>query len=202
MSLDGWDQVFSEEDVQNAIGCLSYQIRTHHPSPEVPLVLVPILKGGLWTGYQLLNRLAAHMDQCPDIRIGHMGISSYGNKQISGPLKITHTLDLDNGDLHDSVVWLIDDIWHTGQTLQVAVDRIQAMNYDGQVRTATLVYRQAPTQLAGYTRSVCPDAYGLQYDGDAFLAGCGMGVGKNGEEHRQHSSIYAERYDEAGEASK
>lgn len=177
---NGWREVYTSLDVECALGRMSHAIRRAHTDPVKPLVLVPILKGGLWTAYQLLNRLVSYVDQCPDIRIGHMGISSYGNDQIPGKMKHTYTLDLDTDDLRGSNVWLIDDIWDTGATLRAAWERIPTV-YDS-LSTAVLVVR-GTLETAKHL-----DVNGLAYAGSEFLAGCGMGIG---ELHRHHPSIYA-----------
>jgi len=178
-----WQEVYSSFEVTVALGKMSYQIRSGHQHPEIPLVLVPILKGGVWTAYQLLDRLSSHVEQCPDIRIGHMGISSYGNDRTPGKMKHTSTLDLDTEDFRGADVWIIDDIWDTGDTMGAAFERLSAVI--GSLNTAVLVHRRQFDSLDAH-----PTVAGFIYDGPEFLAGCGMGIG---ELHRHHPSIYAER---------
>jgi hypoxanthine-guanine phosphoribosyltransferase len=188
---DNWTKLYSSLEVQKNLDRMAVEMSLCTPSDK-PLTLITILKGGLWTAYHLLYRLAGKYPH-PDIRIGHMGLSSYGNGRVPGEMKVTSTLDLDIKDLQDTYVWLIDDIWHTGQTLEEAKKRIKLMG--AEIRGAgVLVFRnQGPSPAWNG-----PGVYGFQYGGPEFLAGCGMGIG---ELHRHHPEIYREKNHGTSETS-
>lgn len=179
-------EVFSREEVSTALQNMAGSIRRLSCTvPQRPLVLISLLKGGLWTGYQLLNRIQPLVEVFPDIRVGHMGISSYGGGTVPGEVKVTHTLDLSPSDLEGSVVWIVDDIWDSGNTMKVAMDRVKRLG-GIDLYTCVLVYRYNGCAPDFPNR---PNIWGLKYEGSEFLAGCGMGMG---ELHRHHPSIFAE----------
>lgn len=158
-------------DMRSAIMDLS-------PDPKRTLVLIAILKGGVWTSYRLMDALELYYE---DIRIGHMGISSYGNGRRPDQMKITSTLDLSVEDVKDSDVWLVDDIWDTGATMAKAREIVSLMS-PASLRSAVLVHRVKESFDVG-----APDVSGFRYNGDSFLAGCGMGCG---ELNRHFNAIY------------
>lgn len=176
---DRWVQLYSSHAVRCALHSMSKDI-VASTEPTEPLVLISILKGGLWTAYQLLYHIADERQF--DIRIGHMGISSYGDGRTPGKMKVVHTLDLDVEDVSGGHVWIIDDIWDTGGTMREAQRRVQLMQ-PGCIETATLVSRVTHSEKVG------PSVCGFKYEGTGFLVGCGMGIG---ELDRHHSSIYVE----------
>ncbi len=149
------------------------------PNQEKPLVLIAVLKGGVWTTYRLLDALSLYYT---DIRVGHMGISSYGNGRKPDQMKVTSTLDLSVEDVQGADVWLVDDIWDTGATMQKAKEIVGLMR-PGILKTAVLVRRIGADPL--YHDS--PDVAGFRYRDNGFLAGCGMGCG---EIHRHHDCVY------------
>lgn len=174
-----WTELYSSGEI--------YQVVTHTMPNKISqissdqrkkLVLIAILKGGVWTTYHLLDGLCRFYS---DIRIGHMGISSYGNGRRPDQMKITSTLDLSVDDVKDANVWLIDDIWDTGQTMTKAKEIVKLM-CPCSLNTAVLVHRDNPEGVEER-----PDVRGLRYTGSEFLAGCGMGCG---EKNRHLDSIY------------
>jgi hypoxanthine phosphoribosyltransferase len=184
MKTQDWSLLYSQIDVEEAIRNLRLNIAGEvlgRIVGKIPgtLVLIAILKGGLWTAYQILHHLDNYVK---DVRIGHMGISSYGNGRQPDQMKVTSTLDLSIEDVQDSNVWIIDDIWDTGATMMKAFEIISLMK-PAHLRTAALVHKINTTGVA----ELGPTIAGFRYTGDKFLAGCGMGCG---EMYRHLSEIY------------
>jgi len=178
--LSQWTMVYNRYQVDLAIHEMASYIICNGDT-NAPLVLVTILKGGLWTAYHLLYKIveSGHFE---DIRIGHMGLSSYGDQRVPREMKVTYTLDLDIQDIQGQNVWLIDDIWHRGTTLQKGRERLLMMN-PRSVRTGVLVRRDQASEYSS------PNISGFVFGGQQFLCGCGMGAG---EKYRHLPEIYAE----------
>lgn len=151
-----------------------------------PLAIVAILKGGVYTAYELLKCLSdVHMgDWPPDIVIGHIGLESYGEAMKSqGEVKLMTPLDLTRRDIHGRNVIIVDDCIETGNTLEEAKKIISG--YDSNLLcTAVLVDKAA---LRIQTSAPKPDICGWSYLSKGFLVGCGMGAG---ERYRGIPEIY------------
>lgn len=181
-----WKLEYTRQEVADALRQMCTSMMELSDNTR-PLVLIPLLKGGLWAGYHLLFLFEQmYAGRFRDTRIGHMGLSSYGDQRVPGDVKVTHTLDLDVKDLERAVVWVIDDIWDTGNTMKTAHDRIRRLG-GIDLQTCVLVYRcSGPAQNPPNG----PDVYGFKYEGKEFFAGCGMGIG---EQHRHHPELYVEK---------
>lgn len=170
--------VYSQEEVQVAVKDIAFDIlREYSLEPNIPLVLVMILKGGLWTGYNVLYHLS-NAKYFEDIRIGHMGLSSYKKEKRPGEVTVTYSLDLDIDDIQGSNVCILDDIADTGQTLRKATQILQMMNPKS-IIAATLIAREGVEPL--------PNILGFLNGTDTFFVGCGMG---EGEKNRHFSAVY------------
>jgi hypoxanthine phosphoribosyltransferase len=147
------------------------------------MTFIGILKGGLFTTYSLLA-LFAHKKY--DIRVGHLGLSSYGNGSTStGKLKVTYPLDLAPEDINGRDVWIIDDVIDSGLTLDEAY-MIIADNYEPKsIKIAVLVDKKK-NRIKQDIMDV-PDVVGYTYEEDGFLVGCGMG---EGEKYRHLNCLY------------
>jgi len=175
-----WRKLYSSSAVRRAINYdMRSEIMRMSPDQEKTLVLIAILKGGVWTTYRLLDALSHYYK---DIRVGHMGISSYGNGRKPDQMKVTSTLDLSVEDVRRADVWLVDDIWDTGATMLRAKEIVGLMHPD-HLNTAVLVRRMSSDPLFKDR----PDVAGFRYQDNKFLAGCGMGCG---ELNRHFDAIY------------
>lgn len=181
-----WRLAYSSQHVQYALGQMTHAI-VRLSNPKHPLVLISLLKGGVWTGYNLLHQITdMFLGRFKDIRIGHMGLSSYGNNKVPEDVKIIYTLDLDISDLEGADIWIIDDIWDTGKTMKTAYDRVRRMG-GADLRTCVLVYRR---KAAIQDPPNGPHVYGFLHEGDEFFVGCGMGIG---EQYRYLPELYVEK---------
>jgi hypoxanthine phosphoribosyltransferase len=138
--------------------------------------IVSILKGGLYTQYQLLQYLPQTA-----LFIGHIGRSSYREGTGSSKIKATYHLDLHRDLIQNSTVWLIDDIADTGKTLAHARDAIAEM-HPARIYTATLINKYIKSR-----EHIHVDVSGFFAKGDPFVVGCGMGLG---ESYRNLHGLY------------
>ena len=147
------------------------------------LTFVGILKGGMFTTYSLLA-LFAHKKY--DVRVGHLGLSSYGNGSTStGKLRVTYPLDLTADDINGRDVWIIDDVIDSGLTLDEAYMIIVDNFKPKSVSIAVLVDKKK-NRIEKNIMEV-PEVVGYTYEGDGFLVGCGMG---DGEKYRHLNCLY------------
>ncbi len=135
------------------------------------LCFIAIMKGGLFTAYNLYRYLRFEDDSI----FGHLGLKSYGDGTKPRPLKITYPLDLSAKDMMGRNVWLIDDIYDTGATMQFADDLLDQYDIES-LNSAVLVYKKRDS-----SPPLSVGEFGFCYEEDDFLVGCGMGIG---EEYR------------------
>jgi hypoxanthine phosphoribosyltransferase len=129
------------------------------------IVLIIILKGGVYVGMKLLDLL-------PNTPYGFIGLSSYGDKtESSKKIVYNSMLDLSPDYLKGKDVWIVDDVCQEGHTLTMAV-KILATVGAKSIRTATLVRK---TEFGNFE----PDVVGIRYRDKKFLVGCGMGRGEH-----------------------
>jgi hypoxanthine phosphoribosyltransferase len=173
-------EMYSEKEVYDATRSIALDIlKTYKQDSDVPLVLVMILKGGLWIGYNVLFHLSKSQ-YFKDIRIGHLGLSSYKKEKRPGEVTVTYSLDLDIDDIQGHNVCILDDIADTGQTLKKATQILQMMDPKSLI-TGTLIVREGAVLL--------PNTAGFLNSTGAFFVGCGMG---EGEMNRHFSAIYSD----------
>jgi len=144
--------------------------------------IVSILKGGLYTQYQLLQNLPQTA-----LFIGHIGRSSYRKGTRSSKIKSTYHLDLHRDLIRNSIVWLVDDIADTGKTLAHARDAIAEM-CPAQIYIATLINKYIKS-----SEHIHVDVSGFFAKGDPFVVGCGMGLG---ESYRNLHGLYEVQFEE------
>ncbi len=167
--------IYDEDAVRAALEGMAFDIVAgpnldDEPSPD--LVVIMILKGGLFTGFGLLRHFPTY------VPYGFIGLSSYREgTEADGDIEVTYDLDFPSGFLAGKDVWIIDDVIQRGTTLATAVDLVAAHN-PRSIKTAVLVSKISATDDKHRFR---PDVFGLYYDKKKFLVGCGMGIG---EEYR------------------
>jgi len=163
--------VYDQEAVLGALEGMAFDIAADNESSS-DLVVVMVLKGGLFTGFGLLRHLPLY------VPYGFVGLSSYKEgTEAEGGIEVTYDLDFPSDFLAGKDVWIIDDVVEEGNTLATAVDLVVAHN-PRSIKTAVLVSKISTT---GDKQRFRPDVFGLYYDKKKFLVGCGMGIG---EEYR------------------
>jgi len=134
--------------------------------------IVGILKGGIYTTINILNLI-----EKSKILIGFIGLSSYKDGiETTEKMDITYSLDLDSKLTKGKKCWIVDDIYDSGLTLQRAVSIIKQEAQFESIHSAVLVRKMKPKIQVWKSEKELPDVVGLEYEGDGFLVGCGMGM--------------------------
>jgi hypoxanthine phosphoribosyltransferase len=137
---------------------LAAELQTDYQGKD--LIAVALLNGTV----MFLADLIRHLEL--PLRLDFLGVSSYGNRTTSGPLKFTKELRL---DVRNRDVLVVDDILDTGQTLTRVLENLRAAR-PRSLRTCVLLdkpSRRTHPLRADYTGFVIPDffvvGYGLDF---------------------------------------
>ncbi len=150
--------LLTEEQLRQGIDRLAGEIRQHYQ--QRPLTMVGVLTGSL----MFLTDLVRRLDNPLRIEL----IQARSHRQGStrpGPLVID--LDLLSSDVRGRDVLVVDDIFHTGNTLWELlpqIDELEAVS----VRTAVLLRKAGQSQVP-----IKPDFVGFDI-ADAFVVGYGL----------------------------
>jgi hypoxanthine phosphoribosyltransferase len=167
--------ILSKPAVERAMLSMAIQITKLNCIQNKQFALISILKGGLYTGLKLLD----FFEIKDEILFGCLGLSSYKDNLISSNKIIkTYPLDINIKLLANKNIFIIDDIFDSGQTLTEATsiirrtleeDSIQNSN----VYTAVLVKKNKCKDVEKW-----PNIAGYEMEEDKFIVGCGMGLGE------------------------
>jgi hypoxanthine phosphoribosyltransferase len=123
--------LFEKSQIENRIKEIGIQILNRHKEENVPIVLVGVLNGGFMFYSKLVDQLAMLDPQCDFIRV-----KSYKGREHEIPeIIIPSSLDVEN-----KFVYIIDDIYDTGLTMQVLKNQFIDLGASG-VSVVTLVKR-------------------------------------------------------------
>jgi hypoxanthine phosphoribosyltransferase len=162
--------LFEKSQIENRIKEIGVQILNRHKEESNPIVLIGVLNGGFMFYSKLVDQLA-HLDpQCDFIRV-----KSYKGREHEVPeIIIPSSLDVKN-----KFVYIIDDIYDTGLTMQVLKNQFMDLGASG-VSVVTLVKR-AINEVDMPVNSL----YGFEIH-DEWVVGYGM----DDEEGRKRSLPY------------
>ena len=162
--------LFEKPQIENRIKEIGVQILNRHKEETNPIVLIGVLNGGFMFYSKLVDQLA-HLDpQCDFIRV-----KSYKGREHEVPeIIIPSSLDIKN-----KFVYIIDDIYDTGLTMQVLKNQFMDLGASG-VSVVTLVKR-AINEVDMPVNSL----YGFEIH-DEWVVGYGM----DDEEGRKRSLPY------------
>jgi hypoxanthine phosphoribosyltransferase len=162
--------LFEKSQIENRIKEIGVQILNRHKEETNPIVLIGVLNGGFMFYSKLVDQLA-HLDpQCDFIRV-----KSYKGREHEVPeIIIPSSLDIKN-----KFVYIIDDIYDTGLTMQVLKNQFIDLGASG-VSVVTLVKR-AINEVDMPINSL----YGFEIH-DEWVVGYGM----DDEEGRKRSLPY------------
>ncbi len=154
-------QLFSREEVENAIDKMAGQINTQLMDSN-PILLCTVIGGIVPTGL-LLPKLNFPLE------LDYIHATRYQGETKGGHL---HWLKQPEIDLKNRTVLIIDDILDQGHTLEAIIDFCQAEGAD-QILTAVLVEKDLPQrgglQKADFTGLVAANeflvGYGMDYKG-------------------------------------
>ena len=107
-------KLFTENQIQTQVNLIANQINSEHYGDNIPIVMVGILNGSFMFYSDLLKMIEV------DVKCDFIRAKSYENRK-SGIVNVTKNLEV---PVYDSYVYIIDDIYDTGNTLQHLIDII------------------------------------------------------------------------------
>ncbi len=162
--------LFEKPQIENRIKEIGVQILNRHKEENNPIVLIGVLNGGFMFYSKLVDQLALLDPQCDFIRV-----KSYKGREHEVPeIIIPSSLNVKN-----KFVYIIDDIYDTGLTMQVLKNQFMDLGALG-VSVVTLVKR-AINEVDMPVNSL----YGFEIH-DEWVVGYGM----DDEEGRKRSLPY------------
>jgi len=162
--------LFEKSQIENRIKEIGVQILNRHKEESNPIVLVGVLNGGFMFYSKLVDQLALLDPQCDFIRV-----KSYKGREHEVP-EIIIPLSL---DVKNKFVYIIDDIYDTGLTMEVLKNQFIDLGASG-VSVVTLIKR-AINEVDMPVNSL----YGFEIH-DEWVVGYGM----DDEEGRKRSLPY------------
>ena len=162
--------LFEKSQIENRIKEIGVQILNRHKEESNPIVLVGVLNGGFMFYSKLVDQLALLDPQCDFIRV-----KSYKGREHEVP-EIIIPLSL---DVKNKFVYIIDDIYDTGLTMEVLKNQFIDLGASG-VSIVTLIKR-AINEVDMPINSL----YGFEIH-DEWVVGYGM----DDEEGRKRSLPY------------
>jgi len=162
--------LFEKPQIENRIKEIGVQILNRHKEENNPIVLIGVLNGGFMFYSKLVDQLALLDPQCDFIRV-----KSYKGREHEVP-EIIIPLSL---DVKNKFVYIIDDIYDTGLTMQVLKNQFIDLGASG-VSIVTLIKR-AINEVDMPLNSL----YGFEIH-DEWVVGYGM----DDEEGRKRSLPY------------
>jgi hypoxanthine phosphoribosyltransferase len=162
--------LFEKSQIENRIKEIGIQILNRHKEETTPIVLIGVLNGGFMFYSKLVDQLALLDPQCDFIRV-----KSYKGREHEVPeIIIPSSLNVKN-----KYVYIIDDIYDTGLTMQVLKNQFTDLGASG-VGVVTLIKR-AINEVDMPVNSL----YGFEIH-DEWVVGYGM----DDEEGRKRSLPY------------
>ena len=162
--------LFEKPQIENRIKEIGVQILNRHKEESNPIVLVGVLNGGFMFYSKLVDQLAMLDPQCDFIRV-----KSYKGREHEVPeIIIPSSLNVKN-----KFVYIIDDIYDTGLTMQVLKNQFMDLGASG-VSVVTLIKRSI-NEVDMPVNSL----YGFEIH-DEWVVGYGM----DDEEGRKRSLPY------------
>jgi len=171
--LKNAELIYTAEQIQNTIEQLAQKINQYFKNLPQPVIVMPIMNGGLILGGQLITRLNF------SIEIDYMHATRYRNETTGSNLQWKVK---PQNSLKDRVLLIIDDIFDEGHTLQSAVDYCKSENA-AQVYSVVLVEKKHPRPKA----KIKCDFIGMPVE-DRYVFGFGMDYKGY---HRNLNAIYA-----------
>jgi hypoxanthine phosphoribosyltransferase len=162
--------LFEKSQIENRIKEIGVQILNRHKEETNPIVLIGVLNGGFMFYSKLVDQIALLDPQCDFIRV-----KSYRGREHEIPeIIIPSSLNIKN-----KFVYIVDDIYDTGLTMQVLKNQFMNLGASG-VSVVTLVKR-AINEVDMPVNSL----YGFEIH-DEWVVGYGM----DDEEGRKRSLPY------------
>jgi hypoxanthine phosphoribosyltransferase len=171
--------LYSSNEIGKKVKGLAHSISLLHRNDKTPIVMLGVLNGCFMFYSDLVKNLELDVE-CDFIRA-----KSYLSEGIQGPVKIIKEPE---SSLKDKHIYIVDDIFDTGNTVGVIIDHLEAK----QIKTAsvvTLVKRtKAPTQLYHSTDPSTTYRIYSCFQTEEWLVGYGMDDDKG--HMRNYPDIY------------
>ena len=123
--------LLEKSQIENRIKEIGIQILNRHKDESTPIVLVCVLNGGFMFYTKLLDQLAMLDPKCDFIRV-----KSYKGREHEAPEIVIPT----SIDLKNKHIYIIDDIYDTGITMQILRNQFSDLGASG-VSVVTLIKR-------------------------------------------------------------
>ena len=152
--------LYTEQEINKAVQRTAALINQHISQTDSPVVFIGVLDGA----YKFFTELTSLISGKPII-IDFVKVKSYtGTKQ--------HKLDFlmpSQVDITDALVFIVDDIIDTGNTMQYLVDMLKASK-PANVHTVSLLYKRKSKLVPTYYCFEIPNeswvyGYGMDLDG-------------------------------------
>ena len=154
----------SEEEIQKKIKVLSEQINTEYEGEEP--IFLGILNGSFMFASDLYKNITLRS------KISFLKLASYQGTQSQGEAKQLIGL---NEDIKDKIVFIIEDIVDTGNTLESIIQQLSVHNPKA-IKLISLLFKPQ-----SYKKKIPIDYYCFSIDND-FIIGYGLdynGYGRN-----------------------
>ena len=156
--------LFTELELSNKVGEIAYQLKKI--KHEQPPVFICVLNGA----FMFFTDLVKNIDEC---EIDFISAKSYENT-TQGEIRILKTITI---DIEGKDVYLVDDIYDSGNTMNRLIKHLQYQN----PKSIT------PITLFKQCYSNNPDLiYGFELDGENWLIGYGLDDEKGFKRNLKH----------------
>jgi hypoxanthine phosphoribosyltransferase len=149
--------LLTEDVLREGIRRMAGEIRQHYV--DRPLTVVGVLMGSV----VLLADLIRLLDMPLRVEL----VQARNNRKSARPGPLVIDLDLLSHDVHGRHVLLVDDIFHTGNTLWELIPQIDDLG-PASIKTAVLLHKQGQSVVP-----IKPDFVGFEIP-DAFVVGYGL----------------------------
>jgi len=171
--LENADLIYTAEQIQQTIDQLAEQLNNKFLNIPDPIIVLPVMNGGLILSGQLITRLTF------PVEVDYLHATRYRNETSGSELKWKVK---PQNSLQNRTLLIIDDIFDEGHTLKAVLEYCKSENATN-VYTAVLVEKNHPRPKA----SIKSDFVGMSVD-DRYVFGFGMDYKGY---HRNLNGIYA-----------
>ncbi|MCW9047871.1 MAG: hypoxanthine-guanine phosphoribosyltransferase [Gammaproteobacteria bacterium] len=171
--LDNAELIYTADQIHKSIDQLALKINRQLSDSTSPVIVLPIMNGGLILSGQLITRLKFPLE------IDYLHATRYRNETTGSDL---HWRVKPQNNLTDRTLLIIDDIFDEGHTMQAVVEYCRSENA-ANVYSAVLVEKKHPRSKA----AIKSDFVGMCIE-DRYVFGFGMDYKGY---HRNLNAIYA-----------
>jgi len=171
--LENAELIYTADQIQQTIDQLAEKLNTKFINITDPVIVLPVMNGGLILSGQLITRLTF------PVEVDYLHATRYRNETSGNELKWKVK---PQNSLENRTLLIIDDIFDEGHTLEAVLEFCKSENATN-VYTAVLVEKKHPRPKA----SIKSDFVGMSVD-DRYVFGFGMDYKGY---HRNLNGIYA-----------